>query len=114
MFDLTRPAVVIKDTQLARDIFIRDFESFTDHVAFVSEEMDPIAGRNLFTLEGQRWKTMRNVLSPSFTAARMKEMFHLIKECSDDFVQYFEEHPEVGNGCLYRLNFGDVWSFIFL
>lgn len=95
MFDFKRPAVLIKDPEIIRDVCIKSFDSFVDHDAFVTEEMDPIVGRNLFSLKGQRWKSVRNTLTPSFTTTRMKAMFQLIEECSNDFVQYFLENPEV-------------------
>lgn len=95
LFDVTKPAVIIKDPELIREICIKSFESFMDHDAFVSEEMDPIAGRNVFSLKGQRWKEVRATLSPSYTASRMKLLFELIVECSNEFVRHFIEHPEV-------------------
>ncbi|OXU18647.1 hypothetical protein TSAR_009898 [Trichomalopsis sarcophagae] len=94
-FDLQKPSVIIKDPDLIREIFVKSFDHFTDHDAFVTEEMDPIVGRNIFSLRGQRWKEVRNTLTPSYTAARMKMLFALVAECSKDFVQYFVDHPEL-------------------
>ncbi|XP_014218091.1 cytochrome P450 9e2-like [Copidosoma floridanum] len=95
IFDFKNPVLLLKDPEMIRDVCIKSFESYVDHDAFVTEEMDPIVGRNLFSLRGQRWKDVRSTLSPSFTTARMRIMFQLIAECSDDFVQYFLDNPEV-------------------
>ncbi|KAL7302463.1 hypothetical protein TKK_0005111 [Trichogramma kaykai] len=95
MFDFRNPTIVVKDPELLKDIFVKNFDHFTDHVAFVSEEMDPIVGKNLFSLKGQRWRELRNTLSPSFTTSRMKAMFELIVECSNHFTDYFVQHPEL-------------------
>ena len=94
-FDMGKPMVLIRDPELYRDISIKNFDYFTDHSAFVSEEMDPIVGRNVFSLKGQHWREVRSMLSPNFTATRMKIMFDLIAECSKDLIEYFVAHPEV-------------------
>ncbi|XP_058804663.1 cytochrome P450 9e2-like isoform X2 [Phymastichus coffea] len=96
-FDNKTPAILIKDPDLVREICIKNFDSFSDHDAFITEDMDPVIFRNLFNLEGEYWRRMRNLLTPSFTASRMKLMFELIAECSNDFVQYFLDNPEVAS-----------------
>lgn len=95
MFDFRMPTVLIKDPEIIREICVKSFNNFTDHLTFVTEEMDPIAGRMLFSLSGQRWKDFRSTLSPTFTAARMKYLFELVDDCARNFVQYFLEHPKV-------------------
>jgi len=52
-----------------------DFAYFPDHRAFVDESVEPLFGKNVFFLRGDRWREMRNTLTPSFTASKMKIMF---------------------------------------
>ncbi|XP_011496933.1 PREDICTED: cytochrome P450 9e2-like, partial [Ceratosolen solmsi marchali] len=94
-FDFNTPIIIMKDPDLIRDICVKHFDNFPNHRSFVTEEMDPIVGRNLFSLKDQRWKEFRNTLSPSFTANKIKIMFQLISECAKEFVQYFMEHLEL-------------------
>lgn len=94
-FDFRQPVVIIKDPVLIKEICVKNFDDFTDHLTFITEEMDPIAGRNIFSLKGQRWRDVRSTLSPSYTAARMKLLFELINECAINFGQYFLKNPEV-------------------
>ena len=89
------PLVMVKDADLLREILVKNFDHFVNHKAFITEQMDPVIGRNLFTLEDQRWRDVRSKLSPSFTASRMKFLFELIEECANDFVNHFIENPEV-------------------
>ncbi|XP_011172814.2 cytochrome P450 9e2-like [Solenopsis invicta] len=95
IMDATTPAVLLRDPELIKDIMVKDFEHFLDHRTFVDEDMEPLFGKNIFFLRGDRWREMRTILSPSFTASKMKFMFNLISKCSKDFVDYLADHPEI-------------------
>lgn len=88
------PAVLIRDPDLIRDVAVKYFDHFTDRYNFVNEEIEPLFGNSVSLLRGERWKEMRNILSPSFTASKMRFMFELVSKCSQDFVDYLVEHPE--------------------
>ncbi|XP_071571152.1 cytochrome P450 9e2-like [Temnothorax nylanderi] len=95
LMEFGTPNVLVRDPELIKDIMVKDFESFTDHRSFVDPTVEPLFGKNIFSLRGDRWREMRNTLSPSFTASKMKFMFDLISECSHNFVNYLIDHPEV-------------------
>ncbi|XP_032682977.1 cytochrome P450 9e2-like [Odontomachus brunneus] len=94
LMDMSTPLVLIRDPELIKDIMVKDFEHFPDHRTFASEDIDPLFGKNIFSLRGNRWKEMRNTLSPSFTASKMKAMFELVSKCSREFSEYLADHPE--------------------
>jgi cytochrome P450 family 9 len=102
LFDFNTPTVMLKDPNLIRDICIKNFDTFIDHDSFVTEEMDPIIGSNLFSLRGQRWRDMRIIVTSNFTSVKMRMMFDLILKCSHDFIEYLLNHPEVVYNILYR------------
>lgn len=89
--DFNRPLLLLRDPELIREICIKAFDSFPEHRPFFTEHTDPILSKNLVALTGQKWKTMRNLMTPCFTAAKMKLMFELIDVCARDFVTYFED-----------------------
>ncbi|CAG9827785.1 unnamed protein product [Diabrotica balteata] len=91
MYQFMTPILVVKDLELLKQLFVKDFDHFTDHGKFVSEEADPLWAKNLFFLTGQKWRDMRAILSPAFTSKKMKSMFFLISETADDFVNHFLE-----------------------
>ncbi|XP_014476474.1 PREDICTED: uncharacterized protein LOC106745409 [Dinoponera quadriceps] len=95
MMDKATPVVVLRDLELIKDVMVKDFEHFTDHAVIVTEECDPLFGKNIFSLCGDRWKEMRNTLSPSFTSSKMKVMFELVSRCSHEFTEYLADHPEL-------------------
>jgi len=92
--DFATPSILLRDPELIKNIMVKDFEHFPDHHSFVDESIEPLFGKNVFSLRGDRWKEMRNILTPSFTASKMKFMFDLISKCSHDFVNYLIDHPE--------------------
>lgn len=47
-----RPNLIIKDIETIKNITIKDFDHFQNHVGFVDEDSDPLFGRNLFSLKG--------------------------------------------------------------
>lgn len=89
--------IVLRDPELIKQVTVKFFEHFPDHRSFVTEEMDPIFGKNVFSLKGDRWREMRNTLSPSFTASKMKFMFGLVSKCCEGFVDYLHDHPELSS-----------------
>lgn len=100
-FNLVSPMIVIRDPDLIASISIKNFDHFTDHASMVNEDMDPLMGKNLFSLRGDRWREMRKLLSPAFTSAKMKAMFKLIVECADKTASFIAE--ESGKGRLWDM-----------
>lgn len=91
-----RPALLIRDAQLSRDVLTKDFNSFHDRGVYVDEENDPMSG-GLFFLKGQKWKSLRTKLTPSFTSGKLKGMFGTIEDVSNKMVQHIHSLlPEDG------------------
>ncbi|XP_011705528.1 PREDICTED: cytochrome P450 9e2-like [Wasmannia auropunctata] len=93
--EMFNPTLLVRDPELIKDIVVKDFEHFPDHRSFIDESVEPLFSKNIFALRGDRWREMRNILSPSFTASKMKFMFDLLSKCSHDFVDYLVDHPEL-------------------
>ncbi|CAG9858554.1 unnamed protein product [Phyllotreta striolata] len=89
MYQFTTPTLVLKDAEIIKQITVKDFDHFLDRRSFVSEEADPLFGKNLVSLKGQKWREMRPILSPSFTSSKMKGIFVLISDCAKTSTEYF-------------------------
>ncbi|XP_053977984.1 cytochrome P450 9e2-like [Hylaeus volcanicus] len=96
VYSFTKPAIVLRDPDLIASITIKNFDNFTDHVGFANEQLDPLLGKNLIALKGDRWREMRKVLSPTFTSAKMKIMFNLIIDCADNFTKHIAKQSKDG------------------
>lgn len=89
-YAMTQPVILLRDPELIKEILIKNFNSFPDRRGFI-EINDPLSAKNLFSLQGQRWKDVRTLLSPAFTSSKMKTMFVLISECAVDFTRFLSE-----------------------
>ncbi|XP_034937249.1 cytochrome P450 9e2-like [Chelonus insularis] len=89
------PVIHLKDPEIIKEIYIKNFDFVPDHKSFIEEEFDPIFGKNVFSLRGERWRQVRSALTPSFTAAKMKFLFKLISQTSEEFVEYLYDNPDL-------------------
>jgi cytochrome P450 family 9 len=55
-FGFRKPTVFIRDPKIAKQLTVRDFDHFTDHRILIDEKNDPMFGKLLTSLKGQRWK----------------------------------------------------------
>lgn len=62
----------------------------TDHRQVIAEDKEPLIGKNLVNLKGQKWKDMRATLSPMFTGNKMRFMFELVSEIGAQMAEYFK------------------------
>ncbi|KAG5347799.1 C6A22 protein, partial [Acromyrmex charruanus] len=84
------PVLVIKDPEYIKQVLIKDFTTFADRHSHVYEKAEPMS-MHLFRLDALRWRSLRMRLSPVFTSGKLKDMFHLLLNCSDHFEKYLDE-----------------------
>ena len=81
--------LVINDLEMAKQIFIKDFDSFLDRRTL--DLGHEYFNNMLVFLEGESWKEMRAITSPVFTSGKLKNMTKLINEVGKDFAQHIEK-----------------------
>lgn len=83
-----RPAAFIIEPFLVKLILIKEFNKFTDRGVYNNPKDDPISGR-LTLIDGNRWKSMRNKLSSTFTSGKIKFMCPTVVKISHEFIDVF-------------------------
>ncbi|XP_014218866.1 cytochrome P450 6A1-like [Copidosoma floridanum] len=94
IFNRSSPILLIRDPELIRDVLIKDFNSFPDR-GFTSriENNDPV-NQSLLNLSYEKWRPLRNKLSPVFSSGKLKEMFYLMADCASHFEKYVDKLVE--------------------
>ncbi|XP_075983804.1 cytochrome P450 6B5-like [Anticarsia gemmatalis] len=92
----TEPALVVQDPELLKTVMTKDFYFFSSREIskYVHREM---LTTNLFNTYGDEWKVLRQNLTPMFTSAKMKNMFHLIQKCSHVFERMLDQEVKITN-----------------
>jgi cytochrome P450 len=91
IFVFDQPILVIRDLDLVKNILVKDAHNFIDRTISTDENLDPLLGKMMFVIKGQRWRHVRLNLTPVFTSSKMKIMFHLVEICGKELAKYLEK-----------------------
>lgn len=99
-YNMLSPSLLIGDPDLLKHILVKDFDHFTDRRVFKSDhEGDRVMNEVLSQKNGEEWKILRSIMSPTFTSGKMRTMFPLICEKADTLVSFLlkesVKHPHV-------------------
>lgn len=90
-----RPAILVRDRELVKNILTRDFQHFHDRGVYCEPKSDPMSA-TLFALPGQAWKSLRTRLTPAFTSGKLKGMFPQILGVGNELVKFMKPLAEKG------------------
>ncbi|XP_037954920.1 cytochrome P450 9c1-like [Teleopsis dalmanni] len=94
IYNFREPIIFLRDLELIKKVGVKDFDHFTNHKSVFTEAKDNVFSKSLIALENQKWKEMRNTLTPSFTGSKMRLMFELINDCSIQGIKYLEKQTK--------------------
>lgn len=89
-FFFRTPSLVVRDPNLITRFLINDFSHFYNRPMQFDEELDPLFAHLVF-LNDQRWKNLRNKLTPVFSSGKLKSMYNQVEECANEMDQFFHE-----------------------
>lgn len=90
---LARPVYVTIDPEIAKSIMVKDFSYFVDRRSYYNEKDDPLSA-HLFSIEGEKWKNLRQKFTPTFTTGQLKHMFSTLADCGKNLEDYLEQHMD--------------------
>ncbi|XP_068627977.1 cytochrome P450 6B7-like [Battus philenor] len=76
----TTPVLIVRDPDLIRYVLNKNFTSF--HGRGLGRDHERMLMLNVFYARGDCWRLLRTALSPTFTTAKLRNMFPLIKKCT--------------------------------
>lgn len=87
----TKPALLVRDLENIQAILSGDFVSF--HSRGIITNSNDLLADNLLTIDDyQRWKLIRQKITPVFTSAKLKKMFYIMERAAKDFVAFVEKN----------------------
>lgn len=95
-FTAFNPTLIVTDLELVKQIMVKEFNNFTDRGMFVNEEEEPLTG-HLFAMKGEKWRFLRNRLSPVFTSGKIKSMYHTISDKGENLIKAIELASKSGS-----------------
>ena len=88
-------SIAVADPEMRKEITVKHFDNFRDrYVPFVS--FDDSKGTSLFAAKAENWKRIRNILTPTFSAAKMKLMVPLMEKVSNTLITKLQSFADSG------------------
>ncbi|KAB5574772.1 hypothetical protein PHYPO_G00212890 [Pangasianodon hypophthalmus] len=96
-----QPVVVIADPDMLRQVMVKEFHNFPNRMLF-RMATKPMKD-SLVMLRDEQWKRVRSILTPTFSAAKMKEMVPLIHVATETLLNNLKAYAESGESVdIYR------------
>ncbi|XP_016985811.1 cytochrome P450 9b2-like [Drosophila rhopaloa] len=89
-YNLRKPMVQINDPELIKKVCVKDFDYFPNHQLLITTN-ERLLNDMINVMKDQRWKNMRNTLTPVFTSAKMRSMFALMNDSFSECLQHVDK-----------------------
>nr|AAB66556.1 cytochrome P450 30 [Mercenaria mercenaria] len=86
------PTLVISDTDIIKQIMVKDFSKFTDRVSLV--QVTKKWKSAVSVASGEHWRFLRTTLSPTFTTGKIREMKPYIHKCMKTLLELLSEKTD--------------------
>ncbi|KAJ8284102.1 hypothetical protein COCON_G00029520 [Conger conger] len=103
-YDGRQPVLAIMDLGMIKTILIKEcYSIFTNRRNF---RLNGPLYDAITVVEDDEWKRIRSVLSPSFTSGRLKEMFTIMKQHSNNLIKSIQKTSDSGKSANVKESFG--------
>ena len=85
---------MITDRELIKTVMVKDAEYFMNRRDFPVPEKDKLFGEMLSNIRDEKWKSLRTIMSPTFSSGKIKAMFGLVDEKVDVLLEEITKEME--------------------
>ncbi|XP_078377241.1 cytochrome P450 3A4-like [Oculina patagonica] len=89
-----KPSIVVADPEVLKQILVKDFSNFRNH--HIPGHQPARFRRTIFAARDDYWKKIRNMLTPTFSAGKMKLMVPLIEKSCNVLLDKLEKISNTG------------------
>uniref|UniRef100_A0A146LKG2 Putative cytochrome P450 6a14 n=1 Tax=Lygus hesperus TaxID=30085 RepID=A0A146LKG2_LYGHE len=90
-FQLWNPILIVRDPELAENIMIKDFSHAYNRNNMVEPDTNALS-KHLVNYRDEKWKHLRNKLTPTFSSGKLKGMHPQLLACGESFVKYLTQN----------------------
>ena len=90
-----RPSLVVADPELLKQIMVKDFPNFRNRFQF-QKPVNKTLAQNVASSRDDKWKRIRNTLTPTFSAGKLKLMTPLVEKLCDTLLEKLEKITDSG------------------
>ena len=87
-------SIAVADPEMLKQIMVKDFPNFINRYGL---RLHPSMAKNVLMLRDEHWKRIRNILTPSFSSAKLKQMLSLMDKATTTLIKKMEEVADSGN-----------------
>ncbi|XP_046579199.1 cytochrome P450 3A4-like [Haliotis rubra] len=98
------PMVNVFDPDILKEVLVKDFKTFTDRLSFELDDF-PLS-TNLFNVQGETWRRLRNIVSPTFSGVKLRRMCAGLNTCAGKLTDNFAAAAESGETVDVKTYFG--------
>jgi cytochrome P450 len=112
IFEGHLPIIVTSDLEILEQVFIKQFSHFAAR-KYAPHQYSDNSSPDLLLSSKETWRRLRSIISPTFSQAKMRELFPLMQMCSDRFLNLIEANGEQEiNIAEYfdRLTMDTIWN----
>lgn len=93
LFFLHKPVLLVLSPEFANIILVKDFKYFTNRGIYYNKQDDPLSA-NLFFIDNDDWRMLRNKMTPTFANGKIKLMFNTIYCVATKLVKHLNHVKE--------------------
>nr|UOU03273.1 cytochrome P450 3045C1-1 [Brachionus rubens] len=108
------PVLVTSDLDIIQEVFVKQSTNFSGRKKIFGSRDDNSDEHMLFTASRSRWKKMRNIMNPTFSSAKLRELGPLFVKCADRLNQVLVSEQEINISEYFKkFTMDSIWNCAF-